>query len=103
MSLNPGLTETEMTDQFDFSFMPTKMTTAGEVARAGIKNPGGKSQVVPGFMNNLLNLIIKFFLTRDLGAFIFSRIMKKSLELRRNKKVQPDWLKSGALASGLKS
>ena len=54
LRLNPGLIETEMTDQFDFSFMPTKMTIAGEVARAGIKNPGGKSQVVPGFMNNFI-------------------------------------------------
>ena len=78
LSLNPGLTESEMTNGFDFSHMPMSLLKPEKVVRTALKALGKKSQVIPGGMNRLLGFLSKRVISRDMNTRLFGMLMGKT-------------------------
>ncbi len=78
LTLNPGLTETEMTADNDFSGMPMKLMKPDVVAKTAIDALGKKVLVSPGFMNNMLNWMSKRIMSRKMNTNMFGKLMKKT-------------------------
>ncbi len=78
LTLNPGLTETEMTDVYDFSAMPMKLMKAAPVAKSAIDALGKKVLVTPSFMNNMMNWMSKRLMSRRMNTKMFGWFMKKA-------------------------
>lgn len=77
LALNPGLTETEMTANNDFSGMPMKLMKPAPVAKSAIDALGKKTLVTPGFMNNMMNWMSKRIMSRKMNTNMFGGFMKK--------------------------
>jgi len=75
--LNPGLTDTEMTEIYDFSAMPMKLMKPAPVAKSAINALGKKVLVTPGFMNNMMNGMSKRMMSRAMNTKMFGGFMKK--------------------------
>lgn len=80
LSLNPGLTKSEMTNNYDFSHMPMKLMNPPAVANTAIKALGKKSQVTPGRMNKMLVFMSKHFMSRDMNTKMFGMLMGKTYD-----------------------
>ena len=78
LALNPGLTETEMTDVYDFSAMPMKLMKSAPVAKAALDALGKKVLVTPGRMNNIMNWLSKRIMSRKLNTQMFGGYMEKA-------------------------
>ena len=78
LGLNPGFTESEMTNDFDLSHMPMSLLKPEKVARTAIKALGKKSQVIPGGMNKMLGFLFKRVMTRDMNTRMFGMLMGKT-------------------------
>ncbi len=78
LSLNPGLTKSEMTKELDFSHMPMKLMNPASVANTAVKALGKKSQVTPGWMNKMLVFMSKHFMTRNMNTKMFGMLMGKT-------------------------
>lgn len=76
--LNPGLTETEMTSNNDFSGMPMKLMKPNLVAKSAIDALGKKVLVTPGFMNNMMIWMTKRMMSRKMNTKMFGMFMKKT-------------------------
>jgi len=76
--LNPGLTDTEMTSNYDFSGMPMKLMKPDLVAQSAIDALGKKVLVTPGFMNNMMNWMSKRIMSRKMNTKMFGMFMKKA-------------------------
>ncbi len=76
--LNPGLTETEMTSNNDFSGMPMKLMKPDLVAKSAIDALGKRTLVTPGFMNNVMVWMAKRVMSRKMNTKMFGMFMKKS-------------------------
>lgn len=81
--LSPGLTRTEMTTGMkgmDFSKMPIVEMEVGPVVRTALKALGKKQAVIPGFRNNVLDIMGKFttprWLLTNMFGFLVARAMK---------------------------
>jgi uncharacterized protein len=78
LSLNPGLTQSEMTDKYDFSHMPMSLMKPKKVVQVALKSLGRKSQIIPGFMNKVLGLLSKRVMSRDMNTQMFGMLMGKT-------------------------
>jgi uncharacterized protein len=74
--LNPGLTDTELTANNDFSGMPFKLMRAEESAKAAIEALGNQVLVTPGTMNNVMNWMSKRIMSRKMNTNMFGGYMK---------------------------
>ena len=77
--LNPGLTETEMTEKNDFSAMPMKLMKPAPVAKAALDGLGKKVMVTPGVMNNVMNFMSKRLMSRQMNTNMFGGFMQKAI------------------------
>lgn len=80
ITLNPGLTDTEMTANHDFSGMPMKLMKPAPVAKSVIDALGKKVLVTPGFMNKMMNWMSKRIMGRKMNTKMFGGFMKKVLK-----------------------
>ena len=78
LTLNPGLTDTEMTANNDFSGMPMKLMKPNVVAKTAINALGKKVLVTPGVMNNIMNWMSKRIMSRKMNTSMFGMFMKKT-------------------------
>ena len=78
LALNPGLTKTEMTADYDFSAMPMKLMQPDQVVQTALKNLGRKPLASPGFMNNMANWMTKRLMSRKMNTKLFGYFMKKA-------------------------
>jgi len=78
LSLNPGLTKTEMISKYDFSHMPMSPLRPEKVVVAGLKALGKKSQVIPGTMNKILGILSKHVMSRDMNTKMFGLLIGKT-------------------------
>ncbi len=78
LSLNPGLTQSEMTDGFDFSHMPMNLMKPEQVVHTALKSLGRKSQVIPGIMNKILVVLSKRVMSRNMNTNMFGMLMGKA-------------------------
>ena len=76
--LNPGLTDTEMTSNNDFSAIPMKLMKPDMVAKSAIDAIGKKILVTPGFMNNMMIWMAKRIMSRKMNTKMFGMFMKKT-------------------------
>ena len=85
LSLNPGLTKTEMISEYDFSHMPLSPLSPEKVVIAGLKALGKKSQVIPGIMNKILGVLAKRVMSRDMNTKMFGMLIgKTNKKLKKN-------------------
>jgi short-subunit dehydrogenase len=82
--LAPGLTETEMKQQIaesgvDFSRTPIKPLGVTETVTTGLEALGRRSSVIPGMRNNLFAFMNKRLLSRNGGARMFGKMLKKAM------------------------
>jgi short-subunit dehydrogenase len=77
ITLNPGLTETEMVADYDFSAMPMKFMKPGPVAKSALDNLGKSVRVTPGAMNNIMNWMSKRVMSRNMSINMFGGFMSK--------------------------
>lgn len=80
LSLNPGLTRSEMTEGLDFSHMPMSLMNPPEVANTALKALGKKSQITPGRMNRMLVFMSKRVMSRDMNTRMFGMLMEKTYD-----------------------
>ncbi len=85
LTVNPGLTATEMTDSFDFSHMPSDLMQPEEVAKVALKSIGKKSQVIPGFSNKVLGFLAKRVMSRNANTKLFGTLMGKANQKRKSR------------------
>lgn len=78
LALNPGLTETEMTANNDFSGIPMKLMKPVLVAKSAINALGKQVLVTPGFMNNMMNWMSKRIMSRNMNTKMFGTFMKRA-------------------------
>lgn len=78
LTLNPGLTDTEMIANNDFSAMPMKLMKPAPVAKSALDALGKKVLVTPGFMNNMMNGMSKRIMSRKMNTKMFGGYMKKA-------------------------
>ncbi len=78
LSLNPGITKSEMTEGFDFSHMPMSLLEPENVVGAALKALGKSSQVIPGGMNRMLGFMSKRVMSRDMNTRMFGMLMGKT-------------------------
>ena len=78
LSLNPGITKTEMTTGFDFSHIPFSSMQPAIVAEAALRALGKRSQVIPGKFNKLLGILSKRVMTRNMNTNMFGILMGKA-------------------------
>lgn len=78
LSLNPGLTLSEMTSDFDFSHMPMSLMKPEIVVKTALISLGKRSQVIPGIMNKILGLLSKHIMSRDMNTQMFGLLIGKA-------------------------
>ncbi len=78
LTVNPGLTKTEMTANNDFSGMPMKLMKPNIVAKTAIDSLGKKVLVTPGIMNRMMNWMSKRIMSRKMNTAMFGMFMKKT-------------------------
>ena len=78
LSLNPGLTKTEMISEYDFSHMPMKPSKPELVVKTALRSLGRKSQVIPGFFNSVLGVLSKRVMSRNMNTIIFGYLFGKT-------------------------
>lgn len=78
LALNPGLTETEMTADYDFSAMPMKLMKPEKVARTALHCLGRRTLATPGKMNNMMNFFAKHLMSRQMNTKMFGGFMRKT-------------------------
>jgi len=76
--LNPGLTETEMTANNDFSGLPMKLMKPADVVRPAINALGKKTLITPGFMNKMMKGMSKRIMSRSMNTKMFGWFLKKT-------------------------
>ncbi len=76
--LNPGLTDTEMTADNDFSVMPMKLMRPDIVARTAVEALGRKVLVTPGMMNRMMVGMSKRMMSRQMNTKMFGKLMQKT-------------------------
>ena len=77
ITLNPGLTETEMVADYDFSGLPMKLMKPAPVAKSALDNLGKSARVTPGAMNNVMNWMSKRIMSRNMNTNMFGGFMSK--------------------------
>lgn len=85
LSLNPGLTKSEMTNGFDFSHMPMSLLKPEKVVRTALKALGKRSQVIPGGINRMLGFLSKRVMSRDMNTRMFGMLMGKTYDKLQQK------------------
>ena len=80
LSLNPGLTKSEMTNGFDFSHMPMSLLKPEKVVRTALNALGKRSQVIPGGINRMLGFLSKRVMSRDMNTRMFGMLMGKTYD-----------------------
>ena len=78
LTVNPGLTDTEMTVNNDFSGMPMKLMKPSIVAKIAIGALGKKVLITPGWMNKTMNWMSKRIMSRNMNTSMFGMLMKKT-------------------------
>ncbi len=78
LALNPGLTETEMTANYDFSSMPMKLMKPEKVVRTALHCLGRRTLATPGKMNNMMVFFSKHLMNRQMNTNMFGGFMKKT-------------------------
>ncbi|MEM7336061.1 MAG: SDR family oxidoreductase [Chloroflexota bacterium] len=82
MVLSPGATRTEMADMegANLKNAPMPWMNADDVARIGIRNLGRKSAVIPGFLNNVMILMMSKLMPRSLAMKMFGSMMANMMD-----------------------
>ncbi|PWL38190.1 short-chain dehydrogenase [Flagellimonas aquimarina] len=83
LTVNPGLTATEMTDSFDFSHMPSDLMQPQDVAKVALNSLGKKSHVIPGFTNKVLGFLSKRIMSRDANTKLFGKLIGKANQKKK--------------------
>jgi short-subunit dehydrogenase len=83
LTVNPGLTATEMTDSFDFSHMPSDLMQPQDVAKVALNSLGKKSHVIPGFTNKVLGFLSKRIMSRDANTKLFGKLIGKTNQKKK--------------------
>lgn len=78
LSLNPGLTKTEMITEYDFSHMPMTPSSPQLVVKTTLKSLGRKSQVIPGAFNKVLGVLSKRVMSRNMNTKMFGYLFGKT-------------------------
>ncbi len=76
--LNPGLTNTEMTANNDFSKLPMSLMKPEDVVKSAIGALGKKTLVTPGFMNKMMLVMSKRIMSRKMNTKMFGWFLKKT-------------------------